>query len=150
MSEGKKKALIRAGWGALMGLLIAGGFTLANGHGPKSFLGAEGAWATVIYFAYCALHGMVCMVTQAVYDVEKWSVTRATVTHFLITVSAFSLLMYLLGLFRPGDAAFWIMMAAFVAGYFIVWLIYYLRYKREIRRMNEDLKAWKAQKPPSD
>lgn len=42
------------------------------------------------------------------------------------------------------DSLFWMITAAMVIGYFIVWLVMYLAYKRQIRKINEGLKKIKS------
>lgn len=90
--------------------------------------------------------GAVAMGSSVIYGVERWSVARATVTHFLITFGGLYLVGFALGWFRFGEPAFWIFTAAMVAAYVLVWLIQYMAYKRQVRKMNEDLRKWKARK----
>ncbi len=142
-----KKAARLAVIGAAIGLLIALGFLLFE-HRPETFLGARGGLATTLYVLYCCLFGAAAMGGQVVYEIEDWGLTRATLTHFAITLGGFCLLWYLLGLFRPGDLVFWIILASYVAAYFIIWLIQFLSYKRQIRQMNKELQKWKSRQRP--
>ena len=41
---------------------------------------------------------------------------------------------------EPWSTAFWIMLAVVAIGYFIVWLIMYQCYKKQVRKLNELLK----------
>ena len=140
-----KKAARLAAIGAAIGALIALGFLLFE-HRPETFLGTQGGLATVLYVLYCCLFGAACMGGQVVYEIEDWGLTRATLTHFAITLGGFCLLWYLLGMFRPGDAAFWIIVAAYIAASFVVWLIQFLSCRRQVRQMNEELKNWKKRR----
>ena len=63
-----------------------------------------------------------------------------TVTHFLIVTGVMLLACFVLKWFEPWSTAFWIMLAVVAIGYFIVWLIIYRCYKKQIRKLNELLK----------
>ena len=80
------------------------------------------------------------MGTMVLYDIEEWSLLRATVTHFLIVTGVMLLACFVLKWFEPWSTAFWIMLAVVAVGYFIVWLIIYRCYKKQIRKLNELLK----------
>ena len=80
------------------------------------------------------------MGTMVIYDIEKWSILRATFTHFLIVMGVMLLACFVLKWFEPWSAAFWIMMAAELAGYVIVWLILYHSYRRKVRKLNDMLR----------
>ena len=84
--------------------------------------------------------GAIAMGTVVIYDIEAWSLLRATVTHFLITMGALILACFVLDWFPPWSAAFWMMLAIDLAGYLLIWLIMYGRYKAEVRKLNELLK----------
>ena len=88
------------------------------------------------------------MGSTVIYDVEKWSIVRATVTHFLLVFVLYFLLVITLGWFRLDDPVFWIVVGAMAAGYILVWLIQYLLYRRKIREMNDVLNKWKIEENP--
>ena len=140
-----KKALRLGAMGLFLGLLVGAGFLLLFGP-VDSFLGVRGAWASAAYMLYCGFMGAVNNGGQVIYEVEEYSIARATVTHFLISMSTVTVLGYGLKWFPPFGPVFWIMTAACAAVYFAIWLAYYLAYRREVRRMNEDLKQWKSRR----
>ncbi len=84
--------------------------------------------------------GVITMSTTVVYDIEKWSLLRATVTHFLIVMGVMLLACFVLKWFEPWSTAFWIMLAVEAIGYFILWLILNRCYKAKVRKLNELLK----------
>ena len=84
--------------------------------------------------------GAIAMGTAVIYDIEEWSLLRATVTHFLIVMGALLLACFVLKWFEPWSTPFWIMLAAELVGYVIVWLIMYLGYKKQVRKLNKLLK----------
>ena len=84
--------------------------------------------------------GAIAMGTAVIYGIEEWSLLRATVTHFLIVMGALMLACFVLKWFEPWSTPFWIMLAAELVGYVIVWLIMYLGYKKQVRKLNKLLK----------
>ena len=105
---------------------------------------SDGLPGALPYILLCGIPGCVAMGSSEIYEIEKWSIARATLTHFLITFVCFYALAFALGWLWFGDRLFWIISAAMVAGYIIIWWIQYLAYKRRIRKMNEDLRKWKS------
>lgn len=135
MEKSKKKILILAITGGLAGLLICFIMSmLSSGSGEEVNIAKD-----IFYYIISFLHGAICMGTVVVYEIERWSIARCTITHFVITLSSF----YLLGFFQEwlefGSLSFWIITACFVVAYFIIWLINYIRFKRMIKVMNKDL-----------
>ena len=84
--------------------------------------------------------GAIAMGTTVIYDIEKWSILRVTVTHFLIVMVVTLLASYVLKWFEPWSTPFWIMIAAEAVGYILVWIIMYSCYKAKVRKLNETLK----------
>ena len=99
----------------------------------------------VLYVAAGAFQGAIAMGTTVVYQIEKWSIARATVTHFVATFAAYFLMGYVQGWLEFGSVVFWITTAAMFVTYFIIWLTNYLSYKRTIHKMNEELEKLKKQ-----
>ena len=120
--------------GCIIGLFFAlqrEGFTLASSL-PDILMGG--------------IPGAIAMGTAVIYDIEEWSLFRATVTHFLIVMVALLLACFVLKWFEPWSAPFWIMLAAELVGYIIIWLIIYLCYKKQVRKLNNLLKEnWKKE-----
>lgn len=139
MKELLKKSALLGAIGFAVGLLVGFGFLVC--HGMQATVAEKGAGWTVAYMLISGGMGLVNMGTMTLYEIERWSLTRATLTHFAITLSTCCGLGLFLGWFRSATA--WIMLAAFVAVYFIIWLVIYRSYKRRVRKLNEDLKHWK-------
>lgn len=125
----RKKAMILGLIGYIAGCLIGlcfalqyHDFTIAAAL-PKILLGG--------------IPGAITMSTTVVYDIEKWSLLRATVTHFLIVMGVMLLACFVLKWFEPWSTSFWIMLAVEAVGYFIVWLILFRCYKKKVRKLNE-------------
>ena len=92
------------------------------------------------------LYGAAAMGSTVIYDVEEWSIARATATHFLLSFALYFLLVITMGWFRLDDPVFWIVVAVMAAAYVLIWLVQYLSYRRTIRNMNENLEKMKAEK----
>lgn len=120
--------------GCIIGLCFAlqrEGFTLASSL-PDILMGG--------------IPGAIAMGAAVIYGIEEWSLLRATVTHFLIVMGALLLACFVLKWFEPWSAPFWIMLAAELVGYIIIWLIIYLCYKKQVRKLNNLLKEnWKKE-----
>ena len=84
----------------------------------------------------CGLDGAACMGGAALYEIENWSLLRATVTHYVVVVLGYlsmSLLLCWGGSFRVT-----MMVLGFMTvGFFAIWLILYLIYKKRVKELNE-------------
>lgn len=90
------------------------------------------------------IYGAVAMGSSIVYDIEKWSIARATATHFLLVFTLYFLLVISMEWFRLDAPLFWIIVGGMVVVYILIWLFQYLSYRRKIREMNEELEKWKS------
>lgn len=133
----RKKATLLVLIGFITGAAIGVLFTLARS--------SEGLKASDLpQFLLGGIYGAVAMGSSLVYDIEKWSIARATATHFLLVFALYFLLVTAMGWFRLDDPVFWIVISVMVIAYVLIWLFQYLAYKRKIQAMNEDLKKWKS------
>ncbi|MBR0268009.1 MAG: DUF3021 domain-containing protein [Clostridia bacterium] len=101
----------------------------------------QGAFAHIVIGG---IYGAVAMGSSVVYGIEKWSIARATATHFLLVFALYFLLVISMGWFSLSDPVFWIVVGAMVAVYILIWLLQYLSYRRQIREMNDELIKWKS------
>ena len=101
----------------------------------------QGAFAHIVIGG---IYGAVAMGSSVVYGIEKWSIARATATHFLLVFALYFFLVISMGWFSLSDPVFWIVVGAMVAGYILIWLLQYLSYRRQIREMNDELIKWKS------
>ncbi len=86
------------------------------------------------------IYGILPMAGSVVYEIERWSIAKATIVHFVCTFTGFFMLAIVQGWFKPGTLFFWIWTLLWIFVYFIIWLIQYLIYHRKVREMNEELK----------
>ena len=137
-----KKATLLGLAGFVLGVLTGIGFMLARS--------SEGLKAAFPNLLLSGIYSAVVTGSSIVYDIEEWSIARATATHFLLSFSLYFLLVLSMGWFRLDDPVFWIVIAVMVVIYVLVWLFQYLSYKRKIQEMNRDLKIWKSTKKEPD
>ncbi len=84
-----------------------------------------------------SIMGLVGYGGAIVYDIESWSLGRATFTHYIVTFMTMFVISEMLGWFSH-DILF-IVFLAFTIVYAIIWLTEHWVWKRQIRQMNEDL-----------
>ena len=142
MREFWKKTIIRAAIGFVLGILVGLGFLSITGVGK--YYAEKGMAGLALYLGLSGLIGAVGLGGTTIYSLEHWGLLRCTVTHFLLTLSAYCAVGFTLGWLDLRDPATPYMLLGNVIVYFIIWLVMYLIYKRQVRQINEALKAWKA------
>lgn len=137
-----KQTAIRAAIGFVAGVLVGLGI-LAVSSAVHAFFAKNGAGQLARYLAMSGLLGAINEGTTTIYSLERWGLLRCTLTHFAIAMTTICAVGFSCGWFSIGDPlTLWILLSETVA-YFIIWLVMYLRCKREIRQINEALKGWK-------
>ena len=130
-----KKATLFSLIGFGIGVLIGVCFLLGDWPGLKEALP---------HLLLGGVYGAAAMGSSIVYDIEKWSIARATATHFLFVFALYFLMVVTMGWFRLNDPVFWIVIGAMLLTYVLIWLFQYLSCKRKIRKMNQDLIRMKS------
>ncbi len=84
------------------------------------------------------IYGAIAMGGSVVYEIESWSIVRATATHYIMTMSSFFIVNYLLEWFGTG---IWLAVAfiGFTVAYAVIWIAQSLVYSRKVKDMNEEL-----------
>ena len=131
-----KKGALYALIGFAAGALIGGGIHAALDAGDGKCL--------LLNLLVGGFYGAVAMGSSVVYEIDEWSILRATVTHFLLVMVLYAVTGLSMGWFRLDEPLFWIIIGIMTCGYVLIWLIQYLLCRRKIRRLNEDLKRWKG------
>lgn len=129
MKDLVRKTIIRAIIGGIIGIGISVALHITMGY--------KDAYEVAIQLVGSSLLGIVNMGAMSIYDIENWGVLRSTITHFVLSLSSFLLANSLLGWFDKNIML--IVIIAFIVIYFMIWLFQYLIWKKEIRKMNEDL-----------
>ena len=139
-----KKAVILGAIGMILGIFIGAGFWyLMSGEAPETSTSLN---AMMLHLLLSGVLGMVANGSSVIYEIEEWSIVRATITHFIIAMGAFYVIAFTLGWFSPADPACWIMSVILVFVYFMIWMVHSLIFKYKVKRMNEELRKWKSRR----
>ena len=146
-----KSALRRGAIGFALGVLVEVGILCAVS--PGMFADKAGPGALIVCLVSSGLYGALGMGATVAYDIERWSITRATLTHLFVALG---------GLYALGMAQGWLTLSVlgflvptlgFIAAYFLIWLVQCLSYRRKVSQMNRTMKTWKRlqrARSPSD
>ena len=142
----KKSLLIRCAIGLVLGItlmfvvpsLLSG---MPVGAAPlytERFLSRvwSPAAAAMLTLLVIALYGAVCMGGTIFYEFENWSLAKATAAHYLSISLGYVVVDLLLCWGMPLKLLL-ILEGIMTVGFFLIWLIMYLRYKAEVRELNE-------------
>ncbi len=137
-----KSALRRGAIGFALGMLVDAGILCAVS--PGMFAGEASPGALITCLVTSGLYGALGMGATVTYDIERWSISRATLTHLFIALGG----MYALGLAQGwltfSVYGFLVPTLGFIAAYFLIWLVQCLSYRRKVSQMNRTMKAWKT------
>ena len=142
-----KKTLKAAGIGFLIGMIVGnviafltgnsgtGGVTFAS---PQllDMAGGSGTVAMLLQSLFSGLYGAVCFAGMSFYEIERMPLAAATALHCALIVLLFIPIALLLGWVSDIGTLLMISGMQFV-GFFIIWLILYFGYKKQIRELNE-------------
>lgn len=136
MMDIKKNFMIKLLLGCLIGVYIpivivlcADGPQYVDSHGLEMLRQIVGSM----------LYGGIAMGSSVFYEIESWSIVRATASHYLLTMGSFLVANQILGWFGTGM----ILVITFICmtvAYIIIWIVQYARYKKQINEVNEELK----------
>ena len=142
-----KKTLKAAGIGFLLGIVIGnliafltgnsdtGGITFA----PQKLLDMSGGNAVIamlLQSLFSGLYGAVCFAGMSFYEIERMPLATATALHCALIVLLFIPIALLLG-WVSDIGTLLIISGMQLVGFFIIWLIMYFGYKKQIRELNE-------------
>jgi len=101
------------------------------GHSSFAVLVSELLWILI---------GVVFAAANRVFTIEKWSITRQTITHFLITYILFTPIAVACGWFPlTFHYLFWFTVE-FIAIYIIIWFGCMIKTKYKVNKLNKTLK----------
>lgn len=105
----------------------------------NEFVGDE-LTAFIIQALVSGVYGAIGLGGSTVYQIEDWSVLKATCVHFAFTVTAYFLTGGFLRWFSPLNVQDdLIMLGIFIAAYVAIWLSHYFAYKIQIEEINKEL-----------
>ena len=142
-----KKVLLRAGIGFLIGAVVGNLIAFLTGSSATDGVafssrqlldmsGGSAVLAMMLQSLFSGLYGALCFAGMSLYDAERLPLAAATALHCGLIVLPFIPISYLLG-WVSGIVETLIIAAAQIAVFFIIWLILYFAYKKQIRELNE-------------
>ena len=136
-----KKFLRLGGIGFLAGIVICFFITIVMGDGIPAtpvFIERVGSLkaALLIEMGLTGLYGAVNFGSVIIYDTDRFPLMVASLLHCSIVILPFIPLSFLLGWVTDIESCV-IMLLFQLSGYFIIWIIIYINYRRETRRLNE-------------
>ncbi|MCR5249114.1 MAG: DUF3021 domain-containing protein [Lachnospiraceae bacterium] len=142
MNKTVRKALLLGLIGFVIGGLVA--LLMLYLSEPSVFQAGGDHGKILFHFLVSGIYGFIVWSSMLVYEKEEWGIVKVTLLHFIPTMGGFYLMGFLEGWLEFGTPMFFIMTISCVTGYFIIWLIQYLLYKREVARLNRELELMKA------
>ena len=142
-----KKILLRAGIGFIIGAAVGdliafltgtsatGGVTFASQQ-LLDMSGGSAVLAMVLQSLFSGLYGAVCFAGMTLYDAERLPLAAATALHCGLIVLPFVPISYLLG-WVSGIVETLIIASAQIAAFFVIWLVMYFGYKKQVKELNE-------------
>ncbi len=142
-----KKTLKAAGIGFLLGIVIGnliafltgnsdtGGITFA----PQKLLDMSGGNAVIamlLQSLFSGLYGAVCFAGMSFYEIERMPLAVATALHCALIVLLFIPIALLLGWINQIEMQLIISGIQLVC-FFIIWLIMYAGFKKQVKELNE-------------
>ncbi|MBO7401928.1 MAG: DUF3021 domain-containing protein [Lachnospiraceae bacterium] len=137
----KERFYLKASIGGILGVFVGVGIASLSGDPVSDRV------PLIIQLLLYAGMGVVGNGGSIVYYIESWSSAKATLVHFPCVIVYFVIMGLILD-FGP----FWmylIMCGAMAVAYFVIWIVNYIKGKRIIKAMNDELKSFKS-RPESD
>ena len=145
-----KRVLKLALIGFVIGIFIGDGIALLTGMSSDGELhmvtqklldmaGGNAIGAIILQSLFSGLYGAVCFAGIMLHDIDRMPLTAAAVTHCLAIVIAFYPMAFFLGWTNDVFSAL-IMSGMQIVAYFIIWLVLYIHYKSQVKKLNEQLR----------
>lgn len=142
-----KKTLKAAGIGFLIGVVVGnliailtgnsdtGGVTFASSQ-LLDMAGGSGTTAMLLQSLFSGIYGALCFAGMTLYDVDRLPLAAATALHCALIVLLFIPISLLLG--WVGSIVETVIIASIqIAAFFMIWLILWAIYKKQVKELNE-------------
>ncbi|MCR5118622.1 MAG: DUF3021 domain-containing protein [Lachnospiraceae bacterium] len=139
MSDKMKKTILLVIFGFIGGMVINCMFMMDSIAGLINGTGDLTVGRFIFFLLMGGIFGAVNCGSSIIYDIERLSILGATLIHFLIVFTMFFGFGFTLWGFEIDDVMVWVLFVCMVIAYFIIWLILYTTYKKEIRKLNKEL-----------
>ncbi len=144
----KKKAILRALIGAPIGpalsILISIMISVSLGTGDFYFVVPEltarcGSELNAVILQTCCvlLYGAFWGAASVIWEMERWSLLRQTVTHLLLGSFATLPIAYFMRWLHPSFPGVILYFAMFYVCYAVIWVCIYFSIKKSIRKINK-------------
>ncbi len=133
MSEIKTHLIIKTLAGALIGIMIS---VMLLFFGSYDHMISDKPFLLAQFLGSCLL-GAICNGSSTVYELESWSIGKITLVHYTICMVTFIPCCIFLQWFPV--KVLLIVLIIFTVVYFIIWLINFLFWKREVTELNQGL-----------
>ena len=142
-----KKTLKAAGIGFLIGMVVGNVIAILTGNSATggvtfaspqllSMAGGNGVVAMLLQSLFSGLYGAACFAGMSFYEIERMPLAAATALHCALIVLLFIPIALFLGWVNDIGTLL-IISGMQLVGFFIIWLIMYFGYKKQIRELNE-------------
>ncbi|MGI6508371.1 MAG: DUF3021 domain-containing protein [Saccharofermentanales bacterium] len=108
------------------------------------------AGAVVVQTVLGAIFGMIALGGMCLFDIERWSLLRASVAHCLLILISYMIVGPALDWFSFELKPVLIMACIIIFVYALIWLIMYAIWKREVRQMNRLAEEYKKDTDTSE
>ena len=146
----KQRFIYKASIGFALGVLLTILFCLAavlSGNVSEDVSIREYLLELIVQMLSGGLMGIIGNGGAVIYEIDRWSIVRMTVTHFVLTFLTFLVIGFLNGWLEPRFSLFnTIMIISWITVYFLIWMIQYLIYKKEVDQINRGVKLLKESK----
>lgn len=85
--------------------------------------------------------GAVAWAGMSFYELESWGMLKAIIVHYATIMASFIIIGTNLGWIAFTAENIGFMSAIMGAAYFVIWLVFYLKYRAEVRELNKDLSS---------
>lgn len=128
--------------GMLMGVLVVLAESFAAGGTiqlPQTLLDTTGseAGALLAQMLLSGVYGIVPMAGTVLYELDKWGLAKQAIVHYMSYMLTFLVVGTLAGWFVPTLVVVGVFAGSFALCHLVIWLIMFMRYKAEVRRLNE-------------
>ena len=142
-----KKALKFAGIGFLIGIVIGDLIAFLTGTSSTDSVaftssklldmaGGNAVLAMILQSLFSGIYGAICFAGVCFYDIERWPLALATGAHCAAIILVYIPVALLLGWVSSITEILFVAGIQLVA-FFIIWLILYFIYKKQVRELNE-------------
>ena len=138
-----KRALI----GFVIGMVIGNLISLCM-NGSQDFSQYVGSDRFLPQTVLSGVLGAISMAGVSFYDIEDWSLLKTAVLHYLLIMAAYLPIALTLGWIEPKAEQIVLMALLMAAGYALIWVIMYVRYQAEVKKLNRLLKESQDDQKP--